>query len=630
MSEQLMDPREWTFDESNRLLCRDFSIAIPDGWEVHESKGGHDEPVALPAGVELSADVTACARYHAEAKGWSRGIEHEFPGWRIPELVRAMRLFDTVGISGERYAPTRRVGFTRTRDCYCMVLLADTFQGLFPVLGIRLGWDVYICPCDPSTRDFVRLSLRAGDVDSGDALFEAGLRMAETVELASPAVCEFFLSLREYATSSRRVGDVAFCRTVDKLFTTLAAARDLERMVADQRFVHDVELAREEGRIKRASQVPSLVAYDIEFFSDFADRTLHYMEECLEAYRHQKEIGATGEMLRKMTEALVRNMRLYEARLVGCDAKEQAEIDALGNVRRPDGYERLWDAIEAECPGCRARHDAEGRAPASFFFWTYHVDVDRPIATDFMIDCLATYATRPVKGRLAIPGYDWDGISEGRADRILEEDLGTYRKLENDAGRLEGLFPCSFLKKFPLVLSIEGTHHMGRAENIEGLRVGDPLVLVSDWQNPWFKPCCIEVFDSEGRTLGNISDSPKRATRDGGGSDYHLQPWQRERLALLLPYVTATVESVTPLSQRRSGAKYALLDVRLELDESLAANARTLYDGAEVCDPRTILAGLETLKKQKAKRVTMSRSDLDYADLKGQVDTSKMPPRARG
>lgn len=630
MSEQLMDPREWTFDESNRLLCRDFSIAIPDGWEVHESKGGHDEPVALPAGVELSADVTACARYHAEAKGWSRGIEHEFPGWRIPELVRAMRLFDTVGISGERYAPTRRVGFTRTRDCYCMVLLADTFQGFPAMFGLRSGWDVRIYPCDPSTRDCVTLTIRGEGEDSADAAFETGLRIAETVELTSPAVCELLVNLRECATSSWRVGAVAFCQTIDKVFTTLAAARDLERVVADQRFVHDAKLAWDEGRIRRASQVPSLVAYDIEFFSEYAERTLYYMEKFLEAYRHQKEIGTTEEMLRKMAEALARKMWFYEARLVGSDAKEQAEIDALGNVRRPDGYERLWDAIEAECPGCRARHDAEERVPASFYFREYHVDIDRPIATDFMTDCLVTYASRPMKGRLAIPGYDWDGPVEGIEDRILEEDLGTYRKLEKGTKRFEGLFPRSFLERLPRVLSIEGTHHMGRAENIESVRVGDPLVLVSDWQNPWFKPCCIEVFDGEGRTLGNISDSPKRAASDDWVNDYRLWPEDRERLALLLPYVTATVESVTPLSQRRKGAKYALLDVRLELDESLVTNARTLLDGARVCDPRAILAGFETLKKQKARRVTMSLSDLDYADLKGQVDTSKMPSRARG
>lgn len=628
MPDQVTDPREWTFDEGNRMSCRDFSIAVPDGWEVREGNAGRDEPVALPAGTEpSSADIAACARYHAEAKGWSHGIDREFPGRRIPELVRAMRLFDMVGLSGDRYASTRRVGFSRVRDCYCMVLLVDSFQGFLPVLGTRLGWDVYICPCDSFTRDHVRVSLRAKDVDSGDAAFEAGVRMAATVELTSPAACEFSLALHEYSTSSRRVGDVAFGRTVDKLFTTLAAARDLERMVVDQRFVHDVKLAREEGRIKRASQLPSLVAHDVEFFSDFADRTVHYMEECLEAYRHQREVGTTGEMLRKMVETLARNMRLYEARLVGCDAKEQGELDALGNVRRPDGYERLWGALEAECPGCRARHEAEGRVPASFYFQGHHVDVDRPIATDFMIDCLTTYAARPTRGRLAIPGYDWGGPVEGIEDRVLEEDLGTYRKLEKDANRFEDLLPYHILEKFPLVLSIEGTGYMGRIENIEGLREGDPLVLASDWQNPWFKPCCIEVFDGEGRTLGNISDTSKSATR---GNSYYLQPWQRERLALLLPYVTATVESVTPLSQRRRGAKYALLDVRLELDESLVANARTLYDGAKVCDPRAILAALETLRKQRARRVTMSRSNLDYADLKGQVDTSKMPPRARG
>ena len=62
------------------------------------------------------------------------------------------------------------------------------------------------------------------------------------------------------------------------------------------------------------------------------------------------------------------------------------------------------------------------------------------------------------------------------------------------------------INSFPLTVAIEGTHYLGRAERIEDIKVGDKLVLASDWENKWFTPCCIEVFNDKGETLGNLNE----------------------------------------------------------------------------------------------------------------------------
>ena len=161
-------------------------------------------------------------------------------------------------------------------------------------------------------------------------------------------------------------------------------------------------------------------------------------------------------------------------------------------------------------------------------------------------------------------------------------------------------------RSFPTSIAIEGTHVLGRAARIEEIRVGDPLVLAADWQSPYFDPVCIEVFNSSGETLGNLNEqfSPCNA-----GS---------RELACLLPYITATVGSVTPLSKRRKGSKYALMDIHLEIDQGIFAGESW---GSSI-DPSVVAAAKNLLALPCAKRVVLSRGYLVGSDLNGNVDTS--------
>lgn len=107
------------------------------------------------------------------------------------------------------------------------------------------------------------------------------------------------------------------------------------------------------------------------------------------------------------------------------------------------------------------------------------------------------------------------------------------------------------LRLLPEVLPIEGTGYLGRAERVEKLNEGGRLVVAGDWNNDNFGSVCLEVFNDRGETLGNLSI--------GDDSEY------ASMLARVLPNLIASVEKMTPVSKRRKGSKYPLLDVRLEL-----------------------------------------------------------------
>ena len=190
-------------------------------------------------------------------------------------------------------------------------------------------------------------------------------------------------------------------------------------------------------------------------------------------------------------------------------------------------------------------------------------------------------------------------------DKTTSGHLFDYQDEEDDEYTAEVDIHQSIpkvLERFPLVMSIEGTRYEGRIERIEDIQVGDSVVLASDWTNPYFSPCAIEVFNERGKTLGNLS------------IDYFLSN-NHLTLGLLLPYTKATVASVTPLSQRRRGSKYALMDVKIELNESDIEDL-TLED---------LMAKAEQmLNVAPNERITMSDTPLSVLNLKGYIDVSYM------
>ena len=167
-------------------------------------------------------------------------------------------------------------------------------------------------------------------------------------------------------------------------------------------------------------------------------------------------------------------------------------------------------------------------------------------------------------------------------------------------------FVYALVRDFPCTKPISGTHHLGRAGRIEHVKVGDSLILAADWNCEFFDPAGIEVFNEQGETLGYLEGV--------------IGP-MRGALALILPHVTATVESVTPLSKRKKGSKYALMDVHMELDDDAT------FEGILNVDPSSELLAQARglLIRPKSERTVMSRANIDISQLKGRIDVSSFP-----
>lgn len=137
--------------------------------------------------------------------------------------------------------------------------------------------------------------------------------------------------------------------------------------------------------------------------------------------------------------------------------------------------------------------------------------------------------------KLNAPLFNWDNPNEDEFEKISDYVIGV-------------------LSTFPFECEVTGAKYLGRNQNIEHCISGSEVCLKSDWNSPYFKYAGIELFDKEGRSLGNV-----------GG---YRNPSEDKRavFACLLPHIRATVVNVETQSSRGDWRKQAHLDVRLELD----------------------------------------------------------------
>ena len=137
--------------------------------------------------------------------------------------------------------------------------------------------------------------------------------------------------------------------------------------------------------------------------------------------------------------------------------------------------------------------------------------------------------------KLNAPLFNWGNPNEDEFEKISDYVIGV-------------------LSAFPFECEVTGAKYLGRNQNIEHCISGSEVCLKSDWNSPYFKYAGIELFDKEGRSLGNV-----------GG---YRNPSEDKRavFACLLPHIRATVVNVETQSSRGDWRKQAHLDVRLELD----------------------------------------------------------------
>ena len=267
-----------------------------------------------------------------------------------------------------------------------------------------------------------------------------------------------------------------------------------------------------------------------------------------------------------------------------------------------DPFEVLFaSAVNFDANQCLEQFDASVAGAENHGFWSLRVE-GLPQVT---IPSGGSGIIVPEKGVAASTG--WHFVEEYIP--VIAADCPGLEQAQASAEYLENTLR-SIIWEMPMDCEIEGTGYENRTDHIEGLKVGDPLVLAGDWQSPYHENgLAIEVFDVKGKTLGLLS---------------LYDTVQIAALCCLLPHITASIAGVTPKSARRKNAKYALMTVHMEIDDGLS-------DDDEEKAARFVLeAADELLHREPGQRVQLSKGPLMPEDLKGAIDTSKagMPKQA--
>lgn len=371
MMKQDLCVNHWTFDKGIRAQASDFSIAIPDGWNVFETQDeGERTFCAYPEGVtrddieemgEYAFDGLVYCPHPSMDEGNIASILQENG---IDELLRALKRTLRDGNDNPMAESNLKVDFVMAKNCYVMVSRVNPNAALAMMLGGQLGvadddgpeYEIQIVPCMASSCSFLRLRCTTQDASDVDAAFDAVRELAKTIEVAKPVSSELASKLVQCKTA--KVGVDFFTETVVTLANTLDAARSMESSAAQQRFVRDINRAYSSEQTHNEDVTTTFNKLLIGFLADYSERTIHYAFDLLDALQHQKSCGASEEDVHEMAEAIGDFMILYEVTLTDDDPAAQAAIDSLGNVPRPQGYEQVRDLIEMELPGYKTKHDA--------------------------------------------------------------------------------------------------------------------------------------------------------------------------------------------------------------------------------------------------------------------------------
>lgn len=214
---------------------------------------------------------------------------------------------------------------------------------------------------------------------------------------------------------------------------------------------------------------------------------------------------------------------VHHGRALLHDAAEEGEDDSI------DSHE-LWELLKKG--RAENRDEIDGLAHLAFNCavsqWNDWGSWEEPYEDDY--DDVDSWLEK-----LNAPLFNWDNPNEDEFEIISDYVIGV-------------------LSTFPFECEVTGAKYLGRNQNIEHCISGSEVCLKSDWNSPYFKYAGIELFDKEGRSLGNV-----------GG---YRNPSEDKRavFACLLPHIRATVVNVETQSSRGDWRKQAHLDVRLELD----------------------------------------------------------------
>ena len=200
---------------------------------------------------------------------------------------------------------------------------------------------------------------------------------------------------------------------------------------------------------------------------------------------------------------------------------------------------------------------------------------------------------------------EWQGIEEFQSDDEIslseqEETLLHYVRRVTAA--------------FPLSCSVTGSSKLGRHARIDQLHENDELIVAAVLNSEWHDATKLEVFNDSGETIGQLDTFMNRAA-----------------VAALLPHVRASVQSITPPSERVKESRAAPIKVRLELEMTTSATGLSGLDPSGSVIPPQPIPSKEIedeihrlLSLPPVKRMTVSKCDIPPHSLQGEIDVTSL------
>ncbi len=333
-----------TFGEGQRAAAPEFTVAIPDGWHVFNAREEGERAFRAYADDSVTWDDIDDGEYAYDGLFYcpvpgtdDEDIKAGMRDHGIDEFVRAACRLVRDGNTNPMAARIKYIDFVRAKNCYVMVIDDRAYDE---------GYCVQIWPCMPFSNSYVRLNCPNQSSKDADAAFAKALEIAKTVELTEPLVCDRVAAVDK--CKSEKVTADEFATAVAGMANALDAARRLERKAVDQRFLREAKQQMASGSVSIEEIKDRNHHVALGYYSDFAERVIHYYFDFMDAYEFQKANGATADDLREIISIINDAMVLFDSRFTVDDPVEQAEIDAMGNVRKPADWARLRAMIDAE------------------------------------------------------------------------------------------------------------------------------------------------------------------------------------------------------------------------------------------------------------------------------------------
>ena len=342
------DPSAWTYDRGMRASAPAFSVAIPDGFDIHgdytSSLGADRAFVAVVTGTTddavMGSDQIVYVDHGLIGVLSDEDIISNLKEWGTPDLLAYFqRAANVVSYDmGVRILEERLVPCVNGK---CLVTLRRNFGGC----------EFYINPLMFDSAAWLKVALTTTAAEDAMPYMDAVCKLAATVELAKPAESKLMALARGYKETAAPAAEIV--ETFEKLCNPMITARKQDVDSAYQLFLKENPLHTTEDEV--FSQARALTRW--------GDENVDVLQLLVDAYEAQREMGMPFEDQQKLYDYLTTDFCLLYKMNMGSEGGEwDIKAKAAGALRKPEGFDELeqrWEAMPPEQSEAEARRQEE-------------------------------------------------------------------------------------------------------------------------------------------------------------------------------------------------------------------------------------------------------------------------------